>query len=418
MRLVAVEELELSIEKLVAGGDGLGRFEGVPILVPRSAPGDRLKVRIVERHPDYGRAEIVEVLVAGPGRRKPPCPHFDECGGCDLQHLEDGLQTRYKAEALLETLARLGGLTELPQIQVRVASPWRYRLRAQLHTELAGETLLVGYHARGSHRLVPIVRCPILVPELEALLPTLAGTLGPEAPRRLDLAVGDQGTVSAAPVVEGLPHGELTIEVAGTSYAFDARCFFQTHRGLLEALVEEVVGEWSGGLAVDLYAGVGLFSLPLARRYGRVVAVEGDRVATRYARTNARRNRLPGIEVVGQSVEGWIEGLPPAVDRVVLDPPRAGLPGPVKRVLLDVMPPRLTLVSCHPATLARDLRTLCRRYRVERVTALDLFPQTGHLETVVHLVPAEPVPERAEAVGGSSHAPAAPDDRRRVRSGE
>jgi len=104
LRLSELEELELTIEKLVAGGDGLGRFEGIPIFVPRSAPGDRVRVRLFERRPDYGRAEILELLSPGPGRREPPCPYFTRCGGCDLQHLEDSVQIRLKGEALLETV--------------------------------------------------------------------------------------------------------------------------------------------------------------------------------------------------------------------------------------------------------------------------------------------------------------------------
>ncbi|HEX2163687.1 MAG TPA: TRAM domain-containing protein, partial [Thermoanaerobaculia bacterium] len=201
-RLAAWEEIEVEVEKLVAGGDGLARPEGVPVFVPRSAPGDRLRVRLVERRPDYGRAEIVEVLAPGPGRRRPPCPYYERCGGCQLQHLDDDLQSRLKAEATLETLARLGGI-ELPEPpEVLTAGHWSYRLRTQLHTRRrdagpggaspgAGSPgVEIGYFARGSNDLVPIEACPILVPELEALLPVLPERLADKTPRRLDLAAG------------------------------------------------------------------------------------------------------------------------------------------------------------------------------------------------------------------------------------
>jgi 23S rRNA (uracil1939-C5)-methyltransferase len=384
----------------VAGGEGLARFAGVPIFVARSAPGDRLRVRLVERRPDYGRAEIVEVLVPGPGRRQPPCPYFARCGGCDLQHLSDALQPRLKAAAAHETLERLSGV-ELPaEWEVIAGQAWGYRLRTQLHVLLAqgsargplGEagpgpaSARVGYHARGSHDLVAVDRCPILVPELEAELAGLAGRLPAEPPRRLDLAAGGDGRVTASPLVPGLPAGEVELAVGRFRYAYDARTFFQAHRGLAAKLVATAVGEWAGAAAYDLYAGVGLFSLPLAERYGRVTAVEGDRVAARFARNNARRNRVTNLEVVTQAVESWVGTLPPGVDRVVVDPPRAGLLRPIRRILLERRPRRLTYVSCHPATLARDVKDLAAAYHVESLTFLDLFPQTGHLETVVQLV--------------------------------
>jgi len=164
-RLAGVDEVEVRIEKLVAGGDGLGRWEGIPLFVARSAPGDRLRVAITERRPDYGRGEIVEILEPGPGRREPRCPHFARCGGCDLQHLEDALQVELKAAAVLETLARIGGV-ELPgEPEVLAGAPWSYRLRTQLHVDPAKEPAGpgsqgpgVGYFERGSHELVPVDR--------------------------------------------------------------------------------------------------------------------------------------------------------------------------------------------------------------------------------------------------------------------
>ena len=299
----------------------------------------------------------------------------------------DDLQPRLKAAAVAETLARLGGIALPADVQLVTGEPWGYRLRTQLHTEVDPVTggVRVGYHARGSNRLVALDRCALLVPELDALLPDLPGLLGDEPPRRLDLAAGDDGRVTAAPVVPGLPQGEVTLAVGGLEYAYDARCFFQAHRGLLPRLVELAVGPWEGETAVDLYAGVGLFTLPLARRYRRVVAVEGERISARYARTNARRQHLK-VEVVAQAVESWVPALPERLDRLVVDPPRAGLASPVRRAILERRPARLTYVSCHAATLARDLRHLSTAYEVESLALIDLFPQTGHMETVVQLL--------------------------------
>lgn len=383
--LARLDEIEVVVEKLVAGGDGLARVKGVPIFVPRSAPGDRVRVKIEQRRPDYGRARILELLEPGPGRRPPPCPHFEACGGCDLQHLEDERQTALKVAAALETLRRLGRLEALPEARVIRGRAWAYRLRTQLRTEVSAERVDVGYFARGSHTLVPVDVCPILVPELESVLQRLPSLLS-SPPRRLDLAAGDGGRVTVAPPVEGLPGGPVSRRIAGFSYEYDARVFFQAHAGLLDDLVRETCGPWTGAAAVDLFAGVGLFSLPLARHYGNVVAVESDRVACRYARRNARSAGLDNLEVATRSAESWMAGRAGgALERVVVDPPRTGMSRRLRRMLLACRPRRLTVVSCHPATLARDLRDLCPTYSLDGLAFLDIFPQSGHIETVAQL---------------------------------
>jgi len=393
VRLVNLDEVEVRIEKLVAGGEGLARIEGVPVFVPRAAPGDLLRVRLTARHADYGRAEIVSILEAGPGRRPDPYPELSRTGTADLQHLRDDLQPLLKAGAVRETLERLGNvkLPPPPATELITGEPWGYRLRTQLHAEVDPVTggVRVGYHARATNELIPVARCPLLVPELEALLPILPEHLGAGTPRRLDLAAGAAGdfsAVSVAPSVPGLPHGEVTLPVGDIAYTYDARCFFQGHRGLLPRLVEIVVGPWEGETAFDLFAGVGLFSLPLARRYRRVVAVESDSIAARFCRVNARRNRLPNVELEARAVESWLPKLPAGADRVVVDPPRAGLDPKIRQALLIRPPRRLTYVSCHAATLARDLRQLTAIYAIEKVYLIDLFPQTGHMETVVQMV--------------------------------
>jgi 23S rRNA (uracil1939-C5)-methyltransferase len=372
---------------LVAGGEGLARFQGVPVFVPRAAPGDLVRARIVERKPDYGRAEIVEILQPGPDRRPDPVPELSRTGLCDLQHLADDVQTRLKVQAVRETLEHLGHIAVPPDVEVVKGEPWGYRLRTQVHTETDPLTggIRVGYYARGTNDLVAVSRCPLLVPELEALLRDLPARLAAGVPPRIDLAAGDGGAVTVSPVVEGLPHGEVSTRVGEITYAYDARCFFQAHRGLLPRLVEVTVGAWTGGAAVDLYGGVGLFSLPLARLYDRVTAVESDPIGSRYARLNVRRNHAVNVEVVSQVVESWVRKMPEGLDRVIVDPPRGGLSRDVRNALMDHPPRRLTYVSCHPAALARDLRTLQKAYRIESFVFFDLFPQTGHMETVVQM---------------------------------
>ena len=379
-------ELEVRVEKLVAGGDGLGRYRGLPVFVARSVPGDLLRVRIVDRRKDYVRGEVVEIVEPGAGRREPPCPHFAHCGGCDLQQIDDRLQVELKAAAVREALWRLGGI-ELPmELEVHAAEPFGYRLRTRVRAEPLGEGYAVGYRQPKSWELVAVEACPVLIPELERVVLGLGARLPSEgAPERLDLAAGDDGKITISPKVEGLDHGEVTRRIGDYDYAFDARCFFQGHAGLLGRLVEFVVADDRGAKAWDLYAGVGLFSLPLAARYERVDAVEGDTVAARYARINLRRNQVRNVEVIAGSVDARLDGLEGVVDRVVVDPPRAGLSPRLREALLERRPRAITYVSCHAATLARDLRELTSAYEIERAALFDLFPQTGHMETVVQL---------------------------------
>ncbi|MEM6792484.1 MAG: class I SAM-dependent RNA methyltransferase [Acidobacteriota bacterium] len=395
--LQGLEEIEVVVDKLVAGGEGLARFEGLPIFVPRSAPGDRLRVRLEERKASYARARIVEILEPGEGRREAPCIHFDACGGCDLQHLEDAVQLRLKADAVLETLRRIGGIESPSRFEVVSGDPWGYRSRTQVQIEQTDRGPRIGYFGRGSHDLVTVEQCPVLRPQLEAALSGGAVRRGlhEKSPPRLDLSAGDDGSWTCSPPHSGMPGGEIRATVGDLVYEYDGRCFFQAHHALSERLVEhaladELVGTGAGaprqGEAFDLYAGVGLFSLPLARRYRRVTSVDGDRLAIRFAGRNARANGLEaGVRAIGRAVEAWIHRLPEGPDRVLVDPPRAGLSAKVRDLLMARRPRWLTYVSCQPATLARDLKLLTRVFSLESLTLLDMFPQTGHMESVAQL---------------------------------
>ncbi|MEM1246209.1 MAG: class I SAM-dependent RNA methyltransferase [Acidobacteriota bacterium] len=384
-RVAALDELDVNVEKLIQGGDGMARADGLPILIPRAAPGDQLKVRVVERKPDYARAEILEVVVSGPRRRDPPCRLFDRCGGCDLQHIEDDEQLRLKIAAAHETLERLGNVRGI-EPSVHGAGSWGYRSRAQVRIDREADPPAVGFYARGSHDLVPVDHCPVLAPELDELLPQLPRRLAESnnAPARIDLAAA-RGRVVGAPPVPGIDSGDLEAEILGLRFQYDARCFFQVNQKLLPELVETALGDLRGSRAVDLYAGVGLFTLHLARRYDRVVGVESDRVAVRFARRNLRINGIDNVDYVGLRVESALETLSSSIDRVLVDPPRSGLPKKLRAALLEHKPPELTYVSCQPATLARDLRALCEIYELDDLHYFDLFPQTGHLESVAQL---------------------------------
>ena len=404
--LAGINRLELTIEKLVLGGDGLARWRGMPVFVPRAAPGDVVEVRITERRPSYARAEIEEVKTPGPLRREAPCPFYERCGGCQLQHIEDAAQLGLKAAAARETLRRLGGIDPAQLAACRFEEPvgeraWGYRLRAQVHVVSPPEGPVgVGFRRRRSRDLVLVDRCPVLAPALEKEVRSLSSLPGDPAPApgklpsRLSLATAGlepDSPVVAAPPVDGLPSGDLEIDLLGRKLSYDARCFFQAHGGLLEALLLSAVGPFEGDAAVELYAGVGFFTAGLAGRYGSVTAVEGESVAARYARNNLRRNRLGHCRVERSAVESWVDrrrggpGLESGLDRVLVDPPRGGLPRKVRSALLNAAPNRLTYVSCDPATLARDLGDLTGDFDLESISFFDVFPQTAHIETVAQL---------------------------------
>lgn len=384
--IAAFSEMEVVVDRLVAGGEGLARYQGVPIFIPLSAPGDRVLVNVVERHTDYARAEIVRVLEPGPTRRAAPCPVFGLCGGCDLQHIADEEQSRLKVEAALEALRRLGGIHQPPEVRMIAGSSWAYRLRTQVRLEEDLEGVRAGYFGRGSHMLVPVSECPVLVPDLERELAELPTVVPVGGPRRIDLAAGDDGTVVAAPPVEGLSRGSVFRDVGRYRYEYDARVFFQGHAGLLADLVREVCGPWRGEKLVELFAGVGLLTLPLAARYGQVIAVESDRVASRLLKKNARSNGLKNVEIVARSVDYFVRHFGGAADRVVVDPPRSGLHVLTRMAIVKSRATRLTYLSCHPASLARDLKDLLATFELESLCFLDMFPQTGHIETLAQLV--------------------------------
>ncbi len=387
-QLASLEEAELTIEKIVAGGEGLARWFGAAILVRGVAAGDRVRVRVRERHPTWARAELLEVIERGPGRRAAPCPYYDRCGGCDMQHLDEETQVQAKVDAAREAIERLGGI-EIKDCQVIKGDRWAFRRRAQFQIAPSEDgPPRVGYYARGTHEVVPVDRCPILVPELDELLERLPVLLPENPPRRLDVAAADDGRVACAPLVGDLPGGELSLAASGNLLRFDARCFTQGHRQLTPELVRVAVPDRAEGeppyeVAYDLFAGVGLFASALAPQTKRLIAVEGDRVAATWARRNLKRHRH--ATVVHQRAERYAKQLEAGADLVLVDPPRSGLPRPLRRALRSRSPRHLTYVSCHAATLARDLKEFGDRFRVLSVTFLDLFPQTSHLETVVHL---------------------------------
>ncbi len=436
----------VTIEKLIYGGEGLTHHEGSTVFVPFVLPGEQVDAASVEQKKKFVRARLNQVLVPSPERLAPPCPHFGTCGGCDYQHVPYEPQLKYKAEILRETLRRIGRVDWPGEITAHASPPWAYRNRAQWKVRPVRDTpaekwdtvksnsetggakddlkLGIGYFRANSTALCAIEDCPVLSPLLLKTMLSLrkgiAEGLFPRTLREVEAFANsnDSGVLVTAtfagfpshaaelaekirgvvPEMESLLFfdptrermelfgpGFLEYETGALKYRVGHFSFFQVNRFLVADLAREVSEHEEGGrLALDLFAGVGLFSIPLSRRFERVVAVESNPAATRDLETNVR---LGGsIEIRTADVERFLERYKEKPNLIVLDPPRAGLePGTVKR-LVRIAAERITYVSCEPPTLARDLTGLRDGgYDISEVHLFDLFPQTFHMEAVVRL---------------------------------
>jgi 23S rRNA (uracil1939-C5)-methyltransferase len=392
---------KLKIEKLVYGGEGLSRVNGEVVFTPFVLPGEVIDAERTGARQHAQRARPVSVVEASEDRVAAECPYFTRCGGCQYQHASYDAQLRFKREILAETLHRVGRIEFDPQrITIEAAGPYGYRNRAQFHFE-GGR---VGYREMHSRRLVPISKCPISSPRINEVIARLNRmTRDRRWPRFLgSLEVfTDEDQVqwnvlrTERPVarhffewlrdeVPGTVLGPLEYTVNEDVFTVGGTSFFQINRFLLPRLAEVAIGGMSGATAWDLYAGAGLFSLPLARRFERVSAVESGRGAAADLERNATRARA-AIHVVQQQTEAFLLEAGEAPDFVLADPPRSGLERMAAARLLELRPKALTIVACDPATLARDLAGLSAAYEIERLTLVDLFPQTFHIEAVARL---------------------------------
>ncbi|MBL8129635.1 MAG: class I SAM-dependent RNA methyltransferase [Chloroflexia bacterium] len=390
---------ETTIERIVPGGLGLGYGGGRTLFVSRAAVGDVLKVRIDRDQGRVAHASIVEVITPGPDRIEPPFPRLADCGA-DFEHLTYAAQLAAKQAMIADCMRRIAGIELLETIPI-TPSPeqWHYRVRAEWRHDPQAEVL--GYLRHGSHDIVDLPDDPFVLPQLNEVYQDLHRRLThgefPSQETEIRGAAGDDG-ISLAPPLTGETPEVVTLEVAGETYAFDAECFFQVNLGVLDLLVDEALkyAPQPGDLlspatrkALDLYCGVGLFTLPLARRFEQVIGVEAQPRAAAFAAQNADSARLDNVRIETISVERWLEHAYRTHGRapfVLLDPPRTGLPAPAMHGLLRLRPQRISYVSCDPATLARDIKTLLGSgYELLDLMAIDMFPQTHHVETVAHL---------------------------------
>lgn len=384
------DSLDVKIEKIVPRGFGLGFAEDLTIFVSLASAGDRLRVRIREIKGKTAFAEIEEVIEPSANRIEPPCRYFGSCGGCDFQQMNYGAQLAAKVGIVRDCLERIGKI-EWPSDIEMIRSPreFEYRSRAQWHLDTREKKL--GYFKRNSHDVIDIEHCPQITPELEDVLETVRANLNWEgfwSPTvHIEAAHGDGGESSVYSPELMEPTNEISFSAAGEKYFYSAQSFFQGNQFLIEQLIETAVGGAAGATALDLYCGVGLFTLPLARKFGQVIGIEGNAGALDFAEQNAKRAGLANVRYVRGGVAEFLWNHDLAdTDFILLDPPRAGTEKHTIRNIIRVEPKQIAYVSCDPSTLARDLRKFIEGgYIIDSITALDLFPQTHHVETVARL---------------------------------
>jgi 23S rRNA (uracil1939-C5)-methyltransferase len=389
----------VTVEKLVYGGDALARLNGQVTLTPFALPGERISAAAEREKPGLIHARTLAVLDPSPQRVAPRCPYFGRCGGCHYQHAGYEFQLEAKRAILAEELRRVGKSEPPEEITVVAADPWGYRNRAQLHIENGR----IGYREARSHKLCAIESCPIASPKINQTIGALAGMLRdsrwPRFLRSVEIFTDERQVQLnvleterpvarrffdwCAETIPGLVPGALDYQ---DRFRVSRNAFFQVNRCLADKLVEIALEGAGGETALDVYAGMGLFSLDLARRFRQAAAVESGAAAAGDLAFNAERAGLANLRVERRTAEAYLDALERAPDFVLLDPPRAGLGKAVVQRLIDLRPLAVTIVACDPATLARDLAALLGAgYRIEKMTLVDLFPQTYHLETVVRL---------------------------------
>jgi len=414
----------INIESMAYKGYGMGRLGGKVVFVPYTVTGDEALIEIVEDRNSYYEGRLREILMPSPWRIKPPCPFFGDCGGCHWQHIDPSVHQALKKEILRESLQRIGRLEEIPPLfSIPSPQPYGYRTRIQLKVDHHR----IGFFAERSHRIVEIDRCLIAHPLINAILPLLQKErLLVDPFQEIDVNVSpDEGKgvlilhsnrrgakknlplkelVSSHPLLKGMivvsqkrwTHwGDPTLKMStllseqGKEKAFHFRAspgsFYQVNPAQNLELIQTVLrlAELRGRERVlDLYAGIGNLTLPLAWKAGSAMGVEENPNAVEDARLNAEANGIQNCQFLSGRVEEVLKRMEKGEDLIVLDPPRTGCKKVVSH-LLKRGPMKLVYVACDPTTFARDIRLLAGGgYALQNLCLIDMFPQTYHMEVV------------------------------------
>ena len=431
MKRISAAPEEAEVVDLSHEGRGVAKLDGKAVFVPDALPGERVILRRVGRMRNFDEAVLVQVLRASPDRVPAECPHFGLCGGCALQHLAPSAQLVFKQSQLLESLGRIGGVEPASVLEPLTGPVWAYRRRARLGIKLVPRKgrVLVGFRERSAPYVADMHECRVLAPPAGLLIDPLAAlvaslsiaarvpqaevavadgvcaivlrVLDPPTEADLDLLHGFEsghavrfylqpgGVESVQPLQPGAPPLGYSLPSFGLDFEFEPTDFVQVNGELNERMVSravELLAPGPGHDVLDLFCGLGNFSLPLATRAREVVGIEGDVGLVARAARNAARNSIANASFhvadlfAGSSDAPWARR---PYDRVLLDPPRAGA-----REILPVVErcgaARVVYISCHPGSLARDAGILVREhgFRLAAAGVMDMFPHTTHVEAV------------------------------------
>lgn len=381
MTAVLGDRLELTVGPPAHGGHCVARESGLVVFVRHAMPGERVVAEVTEVNRGYLRADAVEVIEASPDRVAAPCPyaHPDGCGGCDLQHATAAAQREWKAAVVREQLARLAGVSCDLEVRALPGGLLDWRSRVRYTVDAGGRAGLLKHR---SHEVVPIERCLIAHPSIQAL-PVLSEKWPEDS---VSTVASSAGEVVVGP-------GVVHERAVGREWTLPADVFWQVHPAAADTLasaVLEMLEPRPGETAWDLYGGAGLFAAALASAGARVTLVESSAAATAAARSNL--DDLPQVEVVSARVEQALRRLTGPADLVVLDPPRSGAGASVVRAVVAARPRAVAYVACDPAAFARDVGTFREAgWQLAEVRAYDCFPMTHHVECVGLLTPTMPV---------------------------
>ncbi|MFE4107601.1 23S rRNA (uracil(1939)-C(5))-methyltransferase RlmD [Almyronema epifaneia] len=444
--------LDLEITGLNSTGEGVGRWQERVVFVPDTVPGDRVQTRLLRIKPTYGWGKLLQVETASPDRIKPACIVADKCGGCQWQTVAYTEQLAAKQQQVEDALKRIGGFDTIKVEPILPSAPLAYRNKATYPLGRSDtQQVQAGYYRKGTHKLINLNRCPVQDERLDPFLSEIKQDIAEQgwpiydestqrgALRHLSLRIGRRTgqvlltLVSTRPRLGNLeeqaqtwlqryPHlvgvmlnhnaqqtnaifGGTTYCVAGQPYVEEQFAnlqlrvgptnFFQVNTEQAEQLLAVILAELNlqgHERVVDAYCGIGTLTLPIADQAKHCLGLEVSKDSVQQAQTNAAINGISNVDFQVGAVEDWLpqvgERLGTPIDVVVLDPPRKGCTPAVLRSLIELAPHRIVYMSCNPATLARDLKTLCEQggYQLQRVQPADFFPQTAHVECVAFLV--------------------------------
>ncbi|MBF0432335.1 MAG: class I SAM-dependent RNA methyltransferase [Fibrobacteria bacterium] len=375
--------LTITVEKLVSKGNGLARVEGKVILVPFVLPGESVKVKITSHKNGYDLAEVKEILNPSPFRQVPACPHFTKCGGCDWLHIQYPEQLKQKVAIFQETMQRIGGI-HLNNTQIESGPHLEYRNRTQIQVDSSGNK---GFMRKGTIKIEPLTHCPVLLPSLNALFTSSKLNVDIKKSSKIvkipAFAYDNRISYMLPNTNRSLPEN-LCVTLMDKEIHFNLKCFFQSNLSLLPEFIRFITEDLKGETVMDLYCGIGLFGAFLSDRFTKVIAVEENSFALKFAKQNIKGSNHLFLNRRLEEIN--LELLPEEIDFVVVNPPRNGLSRIAREFLTHIRPAHLTYVSCNPDTQARDLKYLLQHnFKISRHKLFDFYPQTSYVESVVKL---------------------------------